>query len=82
MSAPPRFPTQLGPLRTARLAAVWIFGVAGLLAYNWWVLVPLKPGLMRSPSELFSNLEVTGQCSPSTGRAASRGSPPGSTGTQ
>jgi hypothetical protein len=39
----------------------WIFGIAGLLAYNWWVLVPLRPGLMRSPSELFSNLEVTGQ---------------------
>jgi EmrB/QacA subfamily drug resistance transporter len=38
-----------------------IFGIAGLLAYNWWVLVPFRPGLMRSPSELFSNLEVTGQ---------------------
>ncbi len=35
--------------------------MAGLLAYNWWVLVPFKHGLMRSPSELFSNLEVTGQ---------------------
>jgi hypothetical protein len=36
-------------------------GIAGLLAFNWWVLVPLRPGLMSSPSELFSNLEVTGQ---------------------
>jgi len=36
-------------------------GIAGLLAYNWWVLVPFKDGLMRSPNELFSNLEVTGQ---------------------
>jgi hypothetical protein len=39
----------------------WALGTAGLLAYNWWLLVPLKPGLMRSPDELFSNLEVAGQ---------------------
>jgi len=45
----------------ARLTVTWIFGIAGLVAYNWWVLVPLKPGLMTSPNELFSNLEVTGQ---------------------
>jgi hypothetical protein len=44
-----------------RAAAIWLLGIAGLLVYNWWVLVPLKPGLMRSPSELFSNLEATGQ---------------------
>jgi hypothetical protein len=39
----------------------WIFGTAGLVCYNWWLLVPLKPGLMTSPDELFSNLEVSGQ---------------------
>jgi Protein of unknown function (DUF998) len=44
-----------------RTVLTWIFGIAGLLCYNWWLLVPLKPGLMRSPNELFSNLEVTGQ---------------------
>lgn len=44
-----------------RPALTWIFGVGGLLAYNWWALVPLRPGLMRSPNELFSNLEVSGQ---------------------
>ncbi len=38
-----------------------ILGVAGLVAYNWWALVPLRPGLMNSPDELFSDLEVTGQ---------------------
>jgi hypothetical protein len=38
-----------------------MFGITGLLAFSWWVLVPFRPGLMRSPSELFSNLEVTGQ---------------------
>ena len=44
-----------------RRSLAWACGVAGLIAYNWWVLVPFKHGLMRSPSELFSNLEVTGQ---------------------
>jgi Protein of unknown function (DUF998) len=44
-----------------RTVAAWILGVAGVAAYNWWILVPLKPGLMTSPDELFSNLEVTGQ---------------------
>ncbi|MGO8957263.1 MAG: DUF998 domain-containing protein [Streptosporangiaceae bacterium] len=44
-----------------RRALAWTLGTAGLVAYSWWLLVPLKPGLMRSPDELFSNLEVTGQ---------------------
>jgi len=44
-----------------RPVAAWVFGILGLLSYNWWVLVPLRPGLMRSPNELFSDLEVTGQ---------------------
>ena len=46
---------------TARRALAWICGIAGLAVYNWWVLVPFKYGLIRSPDELFSNLEVTGQ---------------------
>jgi Protein of unknown function (DUF998) len=45
----------------ARAASAGILGIAGLAAYNWWLLVPFKPGLMTSPDELFSNLEVTGQ---------------------
>lgn len=45
----------------ARRPLAWLGGVAGLLAYNWWVFVPFSRGLMRSPNELFSNLEVTGQ---------------------
>ena len=44
-----------------RQVAAQALGIAGLLAYNWWVLVPLRPGLMVSPSELFSDLEVPGQ---------------------
>ena len=49
-----------GPPRT-RSVITWILGIAGLAAYNWWLLVPVRPGLMSSPDELFSNLEVTGQ---------------------
>jgi hypothetical protein len=49
-----------GSARTGS-ALSWTLGIAGLAAYNWWLLVPLKPGLMTSPDELFSNLEVTGQ---------------------
>jgi hypothetical protein len=49
-----------GPAAVRR-AAAWLLGLAGVVAYNWWLLVPLKPGLMTSPDELFSNLEVTGQ---------------------
>jgi Protein of unknown function (DUF998) len=44
-----------------RAAGAGILGIAGLVAYNWWLLVPLRPGLMTSPDELFSNLEVSGQ---------------------
>ena len=43
-----------------RRSLAWACALAGLAAYNWWVLVPFKPGLLRSPNELFSNLEVTG----------------------
>jgi hypothetical protein len=45
----------------SRQVLAWTLALAGLLAYNWWLLVPLKPGLMTSPNELFSNLEVSGQ---------------------
>jgi hypothetical protein len=52
---------QVGPAGgRVRVALAWTLAVAGLVADNWWVLVPFKPGLMNSPSELFSNLEVTG----------------------
>lgn len=35
-------------------------GACGVLAYNWWLLVPLRPSLMSSPDELFSDLEIPG----------------------
>jgi hypothetical protein len=57
-----RPPTWSGTsIPRGRSALAWTLGVAGLLVYNWWILVPLKPGLMTSPDELFSNLEVSGQ---------------------
>jgi len=49
------------PAARSRRVLAWAACAGGLAAYNWWVLVPLKPGLMTSPSELFSNLEVSGQ---------------------
>jgi hypothetical protein len=49
------------PVSQIRRALAWSFCAAGLIAYNWWILVPLKPGLMTSPDELFSNLEINGQ---------------------
>src|SRR6185437_830145 len=44
-----------------RRPLAWLCGITGLLAYNWSLIVPFKRGLMRSPNELFSNLEVSGQ---------------------
>ncbi len=38
-----------------------MLGVAGVLAYNWWVVVPLVPGLMPSVNGFFSDLEVAGR---------------------
>ena len=43
-------------LRTAK-----VLGVAGVLAYNWWVVVPFVPGLMPSVNGFFSDLEATGR---------------------
>ncbi len=37
------------------------FGLAAMVVYNWWVVVPFRPGLLRSPDSLFSDLEAAGQ---------------------
>jgi hypothetical protein len=44
-----------------RLAAAKVLGVAGVAAYNWWVVVPFVPGLMPSVNGFFSDLEATGR---------------------
>ena len=35
-------------------------GLVGVVAYNWWVLVPFRRGLMTSVNGFFSDLEVSG----------------------
>ena len=61
--AQPREPAVTGGQARGRRRQLvtWLLAAAGLVSYNWWLLVPLKSGLMTSPDELFSNLEVTGQ---------------------
>ena len=44
-----------------RLLAARVVGVSGLVAYNWWVAVPFRAGLLRSVNGFFSDLEATGQ---------------------
>ncbi len=46
---------------SARLTAAKALGVAGVVAYNWWVVVPFVPGLMPSVNGFFSDLEATGR---------------------
>ncbi len=40
---------------------VWLLGALGVAGYNWWLVVPVRPGLLRSANELFSDLELAGQ---------------------
>ena len=54
-------PSSVGDEDTARVAAAKVLGVAGVLAYNWWVVVPFVPGLMPSVNGFFSDLEATGR---------------------
>jgi Protein of unknown function (DUF998) len=62
LTLPPGFrPSSVGEDDTARLTAAKVVGVAGVLAYNWWVVVPFVPGLMPSVNGFFSDLEATGR---------------------
>jgi hypothetical protein len=47
-------------ITTARVDLARAMGIGGVVAYNWWVAVPFVPGLLRSPDEFFSDLEVPG----------------------
>ncbi len=60
------FPSGLRPSSVdehdaTRLRTAKVLGVAGVLAYNWWVVVPFVPGLMPSANGFFSDLEATGR---------------------
>jgi len=48
-------------LNNFREYSAWFLGISGLLAYNWWVLVPFRPGIMTSFNQLFSDLEIDGR---------------------
>jgi hypothetical protein len=43
------------------VAAAKVLVVGGVLAYNWWIVVPFVPGLMPSVNGFFSDLEATGR---------------------
>lgn len=54
--------TRLRANETAvRVVAARTIAVAGVIAYNWWVVVPFVPGLMPSVNGFFSDLEATGR---------------------
>jgi hypothetical protein len=44
-----------------RKIIAWISGILGLISYNWWILAPFKSGIITSPNQLFSDLEINGQ---------------------
>ncbi len=46
---------------SARVVAARTLAVGGVVAYNWWVVVPFVPGLMPSVNGFFSDLEATGR---------------------
>jgi len=46
---------------SAVAAAAKVLAVAGVVAYNWWVVVPFVPGLMPTVNGFFSDLEATGR---------------------
>jgi hypothetical protein len=54
-------PSSVDEHDRSRLVAGRALGVAGVLAYNWWVVVPFVPGLMPSVNGFFSDLEASGR---------------------
>jgi hypothetical protein len=52
-------PVRDGFVVRRRLA--WVLTTLGLVLYNWWLILLWRPSLLRSPNELFSNLEVANQ---------------------
>lgn len=43
-----------------RLGVSEVVGVAGLLLYNWWVVVPFVHGMLPSDNGFFSDIEASG----------------------
>ena len=55
------WPARVVDHRAGVVAAAKALAVAGVVAYNWWVVVPFVPGLMPSVNGFFSDLEATGR---------------------
>lgn len=43
-----------------RLGTSELVGVAGLVLYNWWVVVPVVHGMLPSDNGFFSDIEASG----------------------
>jgi Protein of unknown function (DUF998) len=43
-----------------RFVIAMLLCVPGIIAYNWWAIVPFRPGLLQSVNSFFSDLEVKG----------------------
>jgi Protein of unknown function (DUF998) len=54
-------PSSVNGRNAVRLGLAKVVGVTGVVAYNWWVVVPFVPGLMPSVNGFFSDLEATGR---------------------
>ncbi len=54
-------PSSVSDDNSTRLITAKALGIAGVIAYNWWVAVPFVPGLMPSINGFFSDLEATGR---------------------
>jgi len=44
-----------------RIAVARVVGIVGLVIYNWWVIVPFRPGWLTSVDGFFSDLSADGQ---------------------
>jgi hypothetical protein len=53
-------PSSVSGDSRVRLRAAKAVCVVGVLAYNWWIVVPFVPGLMPSANGFFSDLEASG----------------------
>lgn len=50
-----------GTLNEGRFIAARLIGAVGLGAYNWWIVAPFVPNMVRSSDGFFSDLAAQGQ---------------------
>jgi hypothetical protein len=61
LNVPSGLSLHWGDRDAARTVAAKALVIGGVIAYNWWVVVPFVPGLMPSVNGFFSDLEVAGR---------------------